>query len=79
MENRIKKLQNEEDRLNKQIAIAQKHTLIADDIEKRRLVEQEVRRSHKVHWDNIKVEKHKANDIRREMNITNIKFSEIAV
>ncbi len=36
IENRVRKLMNEEDRLNKQIKIANKHSELADRIQQRR-------------------------------------------
>ena len=43
MENRIKKLNNEEERLKKQIAIANKHSVLADEVSRRNHSETTIR------------------------------------
>ena len=68
VENRIRKLQNEEKLLLKQIDLAHKNTLIAEEVKKRRQIEDAVWRKHLAKLDRAKLRQQKLNSQSREQN-----------
>ena len=72
MENRIKKLSKEEERLKKQIAIAQKHTIYAGEVGRRRYEDYVVQVQHKSALMNDVVRQAHINNDRREKNIQSV-------
>ena len=68
MENRLKKLMNEEDRLRKQCQLAQKNTDFADQVSGRRMDDFNNRSAHNNYMENNRCNALALNNMRREEN-----------
>ena len=73
MENRLRKLQNEQERLNRQIAIANKHSKFADDVLERRTQQNSDWASHLNMIENNRQVQAQVNNMRKVDNETTIK------
>ena len=72
MENRIKKLSKEEERLKKQIAIANKHVIRAEEVTRRRVDDYVVQVHHKSELVDRQRRQASINIERREKNISTV-------
>jgi len=75
MNNRIKKLQNEENRLKKQIAIAARLCESAGEVSKRRRADVVVKAQVKTHWAGVRAQQASVNIGMREINRENLNAS----
>ena len=74
MENRIKKLFHQEERLKRQIVVALNHTQFSDEVSNRRRSVKVIRQKHKDYWEDVKSKKHKVAVKDREENISKVNW-----